>query len=117
MQKLLLYGLACAVAPYVLARLYPLLRGLTRPLVYLLAAGQLLIVPVRVALDPGLDFGSDVYSLGAGISIALILTVEMVFAVGTAVGLIAATAHLRRREHDDARARWRDIQTDLDGRR
>lgn len=114
MAKLLLYGLGCAVAPYLVARLYPLLRGVTRPMVYLLVIAQLLVVPVRVALDPDIDFGSQVYSLAAGLSMMLILTVEAFFAAGSAAGLLAALAHLRQRERDDAHARWRDIQSELD---
>lgn len=118
MTKLLLYGLACAIAPYLLARLHPFLRGFTRPLVYLWVAGQLLIVPVRVALDPDIDFGSDVYSLAAGLSIMIILAVELVFVTGSVAGLLAATRHLRRREQEDAQTRWHQLESGLDdGRR
>jgi len=106
-------GLACAIAPYLLARLHPLLGPLTRPLVYLLVAAQVLAFPVLVWLDPVLDFGSDTYSLGAGISIALIFAIEMIFIVGSGAGLLAATAFLERREQAAAVQRWRDFQSGI----
>ena len=97
MERLLLAGAACAVLPVLAAQLRPVLGGLTRPLVWLLAAAQVLAVPVAVALDPDLDFGSDTYSLGAGLAIMLIGGVELVLVAGTAVGLLLALPTLRNR--------------------
>jgi hypothetical protein len=88
-----------------LASLHFVLGGLTRPLLYLLAVAQAAIVPVLVALDPDVSFGSETYSLGAGIAIAFIATVEMVFLLGTAVGLLAALAYIGHRERTAASAR------------
>lgn len=105
MNRLLLYGLLCALAPWLLAWLRVLFGELTRTLVYLLAAAQLLIVPVLVALDPDISFGSDGYSLGAGLGIVLIAGIEFVFLIGTALGLLLALGHLRRRERAEAVAR------------
>ena len=105
MEPLLLFALLCALAPWLVARLHPLLSGVTRPMVYLLVAAQVSIVPVLVALDPQLDFGSDTYSLGAGIGIALILYVEMFFVAGSMVGLLAGMSYIGRRERKAAEAR------------
>jgi hypothetical protein len=72
---------------------------MTKLLVYLLAAAQVLIVPVLVALDPDISFGSDVYSLGAGVGIMLITAIEFVFVLGTAVGVLAGISYINRQEH------------------
>jgi hypothetical protein len=106
MTRILSFGLICALAPLVLARLHFLLGGLTRALVYILAAAQILMVPVLVALDPDISFGSDAYSLGAGVGIMLITAIESVFVLGTVLGVLAGTSYINRREHaaDVARA-------------
>jgi hypothetical protein len=71
-----------------------------------------LVVPVLVWLDPEISFGSDSYSLGAGIGIVLILVVELVIAVGTAIGLMIAHWYLRRREKAAALAQLEQMITD-----
>ena len=106
MKQLLFFGLVCVVAPCILSRLHFVFGGLTRSLVCLLALGQILIVPVLVALEPDISFGSDGYSLGGGVSIMLITAIEFVFVLGTAVGLWAGISSINRRERaaDTARA-------------
>jgi hypothetical protein len=105
MSRLLLFGLLCALAPWLLARCRFVFGGLTRTLVYLLAGVQVLIVPLLIAMEPDISFGSDSYSLGAGIAIVLIGAIEFLFVTGTAVGLLAALSFLRREDAAEARAK------------
>jgi hypothetical protein len=81
--------------------------------VYLLAAAQVLIVPVLVAMDPDISFGSDTYSLGAGVGIILIGAIELAFVAGTLIGLFAATNFLRRKEAQQQIARIEAILDQL----
>jgi hypothetical protein len=83
-------------------------------LVYLLVAAQILVVPIAVALEPDISFGSNVYSLGAGLSIMLIGAVELVFIAGSGLGLTIATAFLNRGEHDLAYDRWMAVQRKIE---
>jgi hypothetical protein len=99
MEQLLLYGALCALVPCFVASLHWLLGELTKPLIYLIALGQALLVPVLVAIDPNISFGSDAYSLGAGVSIMLIVAVESVFLMGTGLGVLLGTYYVNRREH------------------
>lgn len=113
MNRLFEFTLLCVLAPWLLARCHFLFGPLTRWLVYLLSAAQVLAVPVLVALDPDISFGSDTYSLGAGIGMILIGTVELAFLVGTVIGLFAATTFLRRKEAQQQIARTQAILNQL----
>src|SRR4028119_1666172 len=90
MQQLLVFAILCVLGPCLVAGLHFLLGGLTRTLIYLVAFAQVLVVPVMLALEPDISFGSDVYSLGAGIGIALIGALELIFLAGSAAGLFIA---------------------------